>query len=196
MPDTPESPLNLAVLRLGPPERSAHRPRGRSGPPQLLTAPPDATQPLTIGPSADPPQAATVAFVEGGLHNVVVVKKSGPTRAERREQEKSENCGIYGIDAQDAGADSWVGRYVFFARSRQEARQRIREARFHKKQIENEWTPRRPPPGDIPDALSRGEGSWYRRRYNDSGWTPWEKLSENYIHPPQSQAARDPSIRN
>ena len=105
-------------------------------------------------------------------------------------------AGIYGVDAHDAGADSWIGRYVCFAASPDEARARIRDGGFHKRSLWGEWSPKaqsrngRPPP-----ALEPGDVHWYRSRLDDSGWTPWERLPGDYRHPPQGLAATDPSVR-
>lgn len=119
-----------------------------------------------------------------------------PTRAERRERTASvPDAGVYGVDAQDAGADSWTGRYVFFAETPDLARQRIRDAGFHKGQIEAEWSPRRPPPGGAPGDLGPDNAHWYRSRFDFTGWSEWERLPADYRHPRQSVAAVDPSVR-
>jgi hypothetical protein len=102
---------------------------------------------------------------------------------------------VYGVDAKDAGADSWIGRYLFFAESPEGARARTRAAGFHKRQISVFWNPGREPPQGLPDDLESGDGHWYRSRFDDSGWTPWERLPEGYRHPPQGLAAVDPTVR-
>jgi len=107
------------------------------------------------------------------------------TRAERRELRASDPAeGVYGVDAQDAGADSWTGRYVMWARTPDEAKKRIAAAGFHKKQIEHHWTPVAPPPG-LPADLGAACDRWYRSRLDDGGWTTWEALDATYRHPPQ-----------
>jgi hypothetical protein len=104
-------------------------------------------------------------------------------------------AGAYGVDIRDAGADSWIGRFVFFAESPVEARAHIRDAGFHKRQIEVEWSPRQEPREGLPDDLGPADGHWYRSRLNDCGWTPWERLPEDHRHPPPGRAAVDPSVR-
>lgn len=117
------------------------------------------------------------------------------TRVERRELRASEPAeGVYGVDAQDAGAESWTGRYVMWARTPNEAKKRIAAAGFHKKQIEHHWTPVAPPSG-LPADLGAGCDPWYRSRPDDGGWTAWEALDATYRHPPQGLAAVDPSVR-
>ena len=118
------------------------------------------------------------------------------TRAQRRERRAAVPAsGVYGIDAEDAEANSWTGRYVFFAQSADEAKTRIREAGFHRKQIAYRWGPGHEPPEGpgwyeerpeaLPPSLGQGDGHWYRSRLDDGGWTPWERLPRDYGHPPQ-----------
>jgi hypothetical protein len=118
------------------------------------------------------------------------------TRAQRRERRETVPVsGVYGVDAWDAGADNWIGRYVFWAKSADEAKTRTRDAGFHRKQIQATWTPGHQPSEGIPSELRRGDAHWYRSRFEDSGWTSWDRLSPDYRHPPQGLAAEDPSIR-
>ncbi len=92
------------------------------------------------------------------------------TRAERRERRASApDAGVYGVDALDAGADAWTGRYLVWAGNPDEAKERVRAAGFYKRQLERHWTPSNPPPGGVPDKLGRGVVAWYRRRLNDGG---------------------------
>jgi hypothetical protein len=131
-----------------------------------------------------------------GRHDEVVAKKPKLTRAQLREQRAAVGApGVYGVDAHDAGADSWIGRYVCFAKSPEEASARIRDAGFHKRRIWGEWSAGQTPPEGLPDDLGPGDGHWYRSRFDDSGWTPWERLPGDYQHPPQGLAATDPSVR-
>ncbi|GAB4062456.1 hypothetical protein GCM10028777_02240 [Angustibacter speluncae] len=125
-----------------------------------------------------------------------MTKRPKLTRAQLRDhQGEVDATGVYGVDADDAGADTWIGRYVFFARSRDEARARIRDAGFHKRRIQREWRPGHAPPDGLPADLAPGNDHWYRTRFDDSGWTPWERLPRDYRHPPQGLAAADPSVR-
>lgn len=118
------------------------------------------------------------------------------TRSERREQRASTASeGAYGLDAMDAGADSWTGRYVMWASSSEEAKERVRSAGFHKKQIKEQWTPSKPPPDGLPGGLGPESRGWYRTRRDDDGWTAWESLGATYRHPSQALAAVDPSVR-
>jgi hypothetical protein len=118
------------------------------------------------------------------------------TRAQRRAlQAAIPHGGVYGVDAQDAGADSWTGRYVFWADSLDEAMRRKRDAGFHQRQITSRWSPSQEPPEVLPSELRPGDVHWYRSRLDDSGWTPWEQLPADYRHPPQGRAALDPSVR-
>ena len=123
-------------------------------------------------------------------------KQSKPTRAERREHRASTAVeGVYGVDAMDAGADSWTGRYLMWARTPDEAKKRLKAAGFHKKQIEQQWTPSKPPPDGVPAELGSECNGWYRSRRDNDGWTAWEALGVDYRHPSQALAAVDPSVR-
>ena len=52
------------------------------------------------------------------------------SRTERRERRaRRPEAGVYGLEARDAEADTWTSRYVFYADSAAEARERIRRAR-------------------------------------------------------------------
>jgi hypothetical protein len=126
-----------------------------------------------------------------------VTKQPKLSRAERRERRASApEEGVYGVDALDAGADSWTGRYLLWARSSEEAQERVRAAGFHKKQIERWWTPSKlPPDRRLPVALGPGVDGWFRSRLDDDGWSAWEALEATYRHPPQGIAAVDPSVR-
>ncbi|MGW6004530.1 hypothetical protein ACWFNS_05860 [Oerskovia enterophila] len=118
------------------------------------------------------------------------------TRAERRSQHAAvPDAGVYGVVAQDAGATTWTGSYLFFATSPRAAAARIRAAGFHTKGVLGTWSPRVPPPGPLPGDLLAGGEHWYRSRCDDDGWTPWERLPADYRHPPQGLAAVDPSVR-
>ncbi len=117
------------------------------------------------------------------------------TRAERRERRASvPDEGVYGVEAVDAGGDSWIGRYLMWAGSPDEAKERIRAAGFHKRQIQCRWTPSDPPPEGVPDDLAPGVEGWRRSRHNDSGSSAGEALDATYRHPLQSLAAIDPSV--
>jgi hypothetical protein len=118
------------------------------------------------------------------------------TRAERRSRRGDvPDAGVYGVVAQDAGAVTWSGVYVFFAESPAAAAARIRDSGFHKKGIWGRVSPAAPPPFPLPDGLGRGDDHWYRSRGDHDGWTPWERLPADYRHPSQSLAAKDPSVR-
>jgi hypothetical protein len=113
-----------------------------------------------------------------------VGKRPKPTRAQRREQRGVlPAAGVYGVDVEDALADSWISRFVCYAESPDEARARIRDAGFHKRRMWAEWSPKAPPKDgrQTPD-LGRGDGHWYRSRLDDAGWTPWEALPAKYRH--------------
>jgi hypothetical protein len=128
--------------------------------------------------------------------DAVVARAEKLTRAQRRARRATVPAeGVYGIDSKDAGADSWIGRYVFWAESVDEAKRRTREAGFHQRQITAQWSPGQTPPEVLPSELHRGDGHWYRSRLDDGGWTPWEQLPADYRHPPQGLAAKDPSLR-
>lgn len=120
-------------------------------------------------------------------------KQAKPTRSERRAARAGE--GVYGVDATDAGADSWTWRYLVWARTPDEARARIAAAGFRRRQIERQWTPNEPPPGGLPEHPGGGFARWYRTRLDDDGWTEWEPLPASYRHPPQALAAVDPTVR-
>ena len=122
-------------------------------------------------------------------HNVGMGKTPKLTRAERRSRRESvPDEGVYGVDAEDAGADTWTGRYLFWASSAEEATRRVRDAGVHKKQVRRHWSPAESPPEGLPDIGPATTG-WYRSRRHDSGWTAWEVLPAEYRHPPQSLAA-------
>jgi hypothetical protein len=125
-----------------------------------------------------------------------MAKEKKPTRSELREQRAAvPEEGVYGVDVEDAGAASWIGRYVIWAASPDEAAARVRSAGFHKKQIERRWTPKKPPPGGVPAALTGDCHDWYRSRLDDDGWTEWERLPPEYRHPSQALAAENPDLR-
>ena len=120
------------------------------------------------------------------------VAKRKPTRAELRERRADlPDAGVYGLVAEDREAASWESYFVFFANSPDEARARIQNARFHKKQIRLQWGPGEAPPGradrrpEPPPGLGPGDERWYKSREDDEGWTPWEALPRDYVHPPQ-----------
>ncbi len=128
--------------------------------------------------------------------DAVVARAEKLTRAQRRARRATAPAeGMYGVDSKDAGADSWIGRYVLWAESVDEAKRRTREAGFHQRQITAQWSPGQTPPAGLPSELRRGDGHWYRSRLDDGGWTPWEQLPADYRHPPQGLAAKDPSLR-
>ncbi|MFB7889466.1 hypothetical protein ACFCZ3_15610 [Cellulosimicrobium cellulans] len=117
-----------------------------------------------------------------------------PTRAEIRSRHRPEGAGVYGVSVLDARADSWTGLYLCHAIDADHARRRVREAGFHRRQIQARWTPAVPPPR-VPSELAAGDARWFRSRQDDDGWSPWEALPPDYRHPPRSGAAVDPSIR-
>jgi hypothetical protein len=118
------------------------------------------------------------------------------TRAQRRARRATfPVSGVYGVDATDAGADSWIGRHLFWADSADAAKARTLNAGFHQKHIQAQWTPGQKPPRDAPSELQQGDVHWYRSRLEDSGWSSWERLPPDYRHPPQGLAAQDPSVR-
>jgi hypothetical protein len=41
--------------------------------------------------------------------------------------------GVYGVTHEDAGADNWVGTYLMWARTPEEAKARITAAGFHRR---------------------------------------------------------------
>ncbi len=126
----------------------------------------------------------------------VVARADKLTRAQRRALRATvPAAGVYGVQSKDARADSWIGRYFFWAGSVDEAKRRTREAGFHQRQITAHWSPGQTPPEGLPSELHRGDGHWYRSRLDDGGWTPWEQLPADYRHPPQGLAAKDPSLR-
>jgi hypothetical protein len=116
------------------------------------------------------------------------------TRAEIRARRGPEDAGVYGVSVLDAGADSWTGLYLCHAMDANHARRRIREAGFHKRQVQARWTPTEPPPR-VPGELATGDERWFRSRQDDDGWSPWEALPPDYRHPPPGRAAVDPSAR-
>lgn len=103
--------------------------------------------------------------------------------------------GVYGVDAADAGAESWTGRYLLWASTPEDAKARIVRAGFHSKQVSKSWSPGSPPPQQVPASLGPEFDGWLRSRHDDDGWTDWEALPADYRHPPQSLAAIDPSVR-
>ena len=103
---------------------------------------------------------------------------------------------MYGVDADDAGAGGWTGRYLFWASNPRAAKERIVMAGFHKRRIQYEWTPAdEVPPPALPPELVEGFPGWVRSRSEDNGWTPWEVLPRDYRHPLQGLATVDPSVR-
>ncbi|MEJ5868485.1 hypothetical protein WDV85_12140 [Pseudokineococcus sp. 5B2Z-1] len=123
-------------------------------------------------------------------------KQSPLTRAQRRSRRGEPAAeGVYGVDTEDAGASSWTGRYLMWARSPQHAAERIRDAGFHRRRTEASWDPTRLPPQALPDQLHAETAAWFRSRLDDDGWTPWQTLPADYRHPPQGLAAVDPSLR-
>jgi hypothetical protein len=138
------------------------------------------------------PLRGTVATAD----DVPVARAQRLTRAERRGHRATVPVSeVYGVDATDAGAESWIGRYLCWADSADAARARARNAGFHHKHIRAQWTPSQKPPPGIPAELQQKNDHWYRSRFNDSGWTSWERLPADYRHPPQGLAAQDPSVR-
>lgn len=119
------------------------------------------------------------------------------TRSERRERRASvPEEGVYGVDADDAGAGGWIGRYLIWADSPAAAKARIAAAGFHKRRVGYEWTPGDDlPPPEPPPVLVAGFAGWVRARSEDNGWTPWEVLPPDYRHPPQGLARVHPSVR-
>lgn len=126
-----------------------------------------------------------------------MAKKRELTRSERRERRSAiGTAGVYGVDAEDAVADSWITRFVCFADSPRAARARVRDAGFHRQRTWSMWSPRaRPRDGRPLPELEPGDGHWYRSPLDDSGWAPWERLPGDYRHPPQGLAVADPSVR-
>ena len=117
------------------------------------------------------------------------------TRAERRRRvAEVAAAGVYGVDVTDAGADSWLGRYLCWAQTPDDARRRVREAGLRAGQVQARWTPQHPPRNGLPAGLSPGDERWWRSRLDDRGWTPWEQLPATHRHPPQGRAATDPSL--
>ncbi|MET7638145.1 hypothetical protein [Streptomyces sp. NPDC005438] len=124
-----------------------------------------------------------------------MARKRRLTRAQRRERRAARPvAGLYGVMARDAGAGGWVGLYLCYAHSPEEARNREVAAGFHKRGVEARWTPGHPPPHQPPD-VGPDDDHWYRSRLEDAGWTPWERLPSDYRHPPQGLATIDPSAR-
>jgi hypothetical protein len=116
-------------------------------------------------------------------HYDAVAKAQRLTRAQRRERQSDVPvAGIYGVDVEDALADSWISRFVCFADSPEDARARIRDAGFHKRRIEAEWNPKVRPKEALPLGLGPDDDHWYRSRLDDVGWTSWEQLPANYRH--------------
>jgi hypothetical protein len=93
-------------------------------------------------------------------------------------------AGVYGVDVWDMWADFLLGRYLFYAESSQAARARIRDAGFHKKQVRGQWDPGSDPPEGRPAALGPGDPHWYRSRWDQAGWTPWEQLPGDFRYEP------------
>ena len=111
-----------------------------------------------------------------------MTNQSNPTRAQRREQRDAVRAaGVYGVDIEDALADSWISRFVCFADSSKVARARIRDAGFHRRSTWAEWSPRAPPKDgrELP-VLESTDAHWYRSRLDDGGWTAWERLPTDY----------------
>jgi len=118
------------------------------------------------------------------------------TRAQRRSRRgELAAAGVYGVDTEDAGASTWTGRYLMWARSPQHAAERIRDAGFHRRRTEASWDPTRLPPQSLPEGLHAETAAWFRSRLDDDGWTPWQELPADHRHPPQGLAALDPSLR-
>lgn len=118
------------------------------------------------------------------------------TRAERRRSRAAvPDAGVYGVDATDPGALTWKGRYLCWAKTAAEAKERIRAAGFHKKQLQAHWTPRCPPPEGVPSDLGPGVAGWYRSQEDLGYWTEWEVLPTSYRHPSPARAAADPDLR-
>ncbi len=70
-------------------------------------------------------------------------KRPKPTRSERRARRAAIPAeGVYGVDAQDAGADGWVGRYLLWAQDEREAKARITGAGFHPQAVWRHVEPR------------------------------------------------------
>ncbi len=92
-----------------------------------------------------------------------------------------------------ASAD--IGRYLVWSETAEDAVERVRAAGFHKTQISRHWSPAAPPPEGLPADMGPDFTGWYRSRWDDDGWTPWEMLPADYRHPPQGLAAMDPSMR-
>ena len=114
-----------------------------------------------------------------------MARKPKLTRAQLREQRTElGTAGVYGVDVEDALADSWISRFVCSAESPEEARARIRDAGFHKgKMWSSVWGPEAPPKDGRPlPAFEPGDVHWYRSRLDDVGWTPWEQLPTDYRH--------------
>ena len=100
---------------------------------------------------------------------------------------------MYGVSVLDAGADSWTGLYLCHAIDADHARRRVREAVFHKRQIQARWTPAEPPPR-VPSELAAGDARWFRSRQDDDGWSPWEALPPDYRHRHQGKSPSSPNV--
>ena len=112
-----------------------------------------------------------------------MAKEPKLTRARRRENRTaSPVSGVYGFQAEDALAGSWISRFVFYAESADQAKARIREAGFHKRKISAQWGPEEQPQPGLPAGLGPGDALLYRSRLDHGGWTPWEQLPADYRH--------------
>jgi hypothetical protein len=142
---------------------------------------------------------AYVAFVSGALQparsRVIAsgVREDAPMSKEpkadplerRARRASSAVEGVYGVDARDAGAASWTGRYLMWARTPDEAKERLTAAGFHNEADRAAV--------DTYRAAARRTArwprerclGWFRSRFEDEGWTDWEALGAGYRHPPQ-----------
>lgn len=73
---------------------------------------------------------------------------------------------MYGVDAKDAGAGTWTGRYMFFGESSAAATSRMRDAGFHRQDIRAWCSPARLPSG----AASRPTSSRVTITGTEAAW--------------------------
>ncbi len=60
---------------------------------------------------------------------------------------------MYGIEVEDALAQSWISRFVFLTESVDQAKARILDAGFHKRKIRTQWNPGEQPEVRLPSGV-------------------------------------------
>ncbi|MGQ0629944.1 MAG: hypothetical protein ACT4P1_02810 [Sporichthyaceae bacterium] len=124
-----------------------------------------------------------------------MASKRKPTHAERRAaQPAAAGARVYGLEIEDAGADSWLSRIVYFADSSDSADERRRSLGVHNRVIKALLTD-----SAIPEEAHRlatmNPTASFLSQFNDDGWSPWFALPPGYEHPSQGKAAKQPALR-